>query len=140
MQQAKITVSGVSRNSEGVSRLETVNTGTFTEKNGYCYVRYEETEASGMAGTTTTVKWNRTQVFLIRHGAYEMRQEFAEGNTCAGTYRTPYLIIPLEIMTKKVRVRKVSYGWRLQMEYNLTCAAADTSRNVTTIIVDLRER
>ena len=29
MQKAKITVSGVSRNSEGVSRLETVNTGTF---------------------------------------------------------------------------------------------------------------
>ncbi len=58
MQKAKITVSGVSRNSDGVSRLETVNTGTFTEKNGYCYARYEETEASGMSGTTTTVKWN----------------------------------------------------------------------------------
>ena len=37
MQKAKITVSGVSRNSEGVSRLETVNTGTFTEKNRDLY-------------------------------------------------------------------------------------------------------
>ena len=90
MQKAKITVSGVSRNSEGVSRLETVNTGTFTEKNGYCYARYEEAEASGMSGTTTTVKWNSSQVSLIRHGAYEMQQEFAEGGTYAGDYRTPY--------------------------------------------------
>ena len=68
MQKAKITVSGVSRSSEGTTRLETVNTGTFTEKNEYCYARYEETEASGMAGTATTVKWNSSQVSLIRHG------------------------------------------------------------------------
>ena len=66
MQKAKITVSGVSRNSEGISRLETVNTGTFTEKNGYCYARYEETEASGMSGTTTTVKWNRSVTAPMR--------------------------------------------------------------------------
>ena len=83
MQKAIITVSGVSRSSEGTTRLETVNTGTFTEKNGYCYARYEETEASGMAGTTTTLKWNGSQVSLIRHGAYEMQQVFVEGGTCA---------------------------------------------------------
>ena len=139
MQQAKITVSGVSRNSEGVSRLETVNTGTFTEKNGYCYARYEETEASGMSGTITTVKWNSSQVSLIRHGTYEMHQEFVEGGTCAGDYRTPYLMIPLETKTKKVRIRKLTYGWKLQMEYDLVYAATDMNRITTTIIVNLRE-
>ena len=139
MQQAKITVSGVSRNSEGVSRLETVNTGTFTEKNGYCYARYKETEASGMSGTTTTLKWNSAQVSLLRHGTYEMHQEFVEGVTCAGDYRTPYLMIPLETKTKKVRIRKLPYGWKLQMEYDLAYAATDVNRIVTTIIVDLRE-
>jgi uncharacterized beta-barrel protein YwiB (DUF1934 family) len=138
MQQAKITVSGVSRNSEGVSRLETVNTGTFTEKNGYCYARYEETEASGMAGTTTTLKWNADRVSLTRHGAYEMKQEFSEGGTCAGDYRTPYLMIPLETKTKKVRVIKLPYGWKLQMEYDLAFAATDVNRITTTIVVDLR--
>ena len=138
MQQAKITVSGVSRNSEGLSRLETVNTGTFTEKNGYCYIRYEETEASGMSGTTTTVKWNSAQVSLIRHGAYEMHQEFVEGGACAGDYRTPYLMIPLETKTKKVRIRKLPYGWKLQMEYDLAYAATDVNRITTTIVVDLR--
>ena len=139
MQKAKITVSGVSRNSEGVSRLETVNTGTFTEKNGYCYARYEETEASGMSGTTTTVKWNSSQVSLIRHGTYEMHQEFAEGGACAGDYRTPYLMIPLETKTKKVRIKKLPYGWKIQLEYDLAYAAADINRITTTIMVDLRE-
>ena len=140
MQKAKITVSGVSRNSEGVSRLETVNTGTFTEKNGYCYARYEETEASGMSGTTTTVKWNSSQVSLIRHGAYEMHQEFAEGGTYAGDYRTPYLMIPLETKTKKVRIKKLPYGWKIQLEYDLAYVATDMNRIMTTILVDLRER
>lgn len=138
MQQAKITVSGVSRSSEGTTRLETVNAGTFTEKNGYCYARYEETEASGMAGTTTTLKWNGSQVSLIRHGAYEMHQVFVEGGICAGDYRTPYLMIPLETKTKKVRVKKLPWGWKLQMEYELAYAAADLNRITTTIVVDLR--
>ena len=138
MQQAIIKVSGVSRSREGTSRLETVNAGTFTEKNGYCYARYEETEASGMAGTTTTLKWNGSQVFLIRHGAYEMYQEFTEGGTYAGDYRTPYLMIPLETKTKKVRVKKLPWGWKLQLEYELAYAAADLNRIMTTIVVDLR--
>ena len=138
MQQAKITVSGVSRNSGGTTRLETVNAGTFTEKNGYCYARYEETEASGMAGTTTTLKWNGSQVSLIRHGAYEMHQEFTEGGTYTGDYRTPYLMIPLETKTKKVRVRKLPFGWKLQLEYDLAYAAADLNRITTTILIDLR--
>ena len=139
MQQAKITVSGVSRSGEGTTRLETVNTGTFTEKNGYCYARYEETEASGMAGTTTVLKWNGSQVSLIRHGAYEMHQEFVEGGTYAGDYRTPYLMIPLETKTQKVRIKKLPWGWKLQMEYELAYGAADLNRITTTIVVDLRE-
>ena len=138
MQQAKITVSGVSRNSGGTTRLETVNAGTFTEKNGYCYARYEETEASGMAGTTTTLKWNGSQVSLIRHGAYEMHQEFTEGGTYTGDYRTPYLMIPLETKTKKVRIRKLPFGWKLQLEYDLAYAAAYLNRITTTILIDLR--
>ena len=138
MQKAKITVSGVSRNSEGTTRLETVNAGTFTEKSGYCYARYEETEASGMTGTTTTLKWNGSQVSLIRHGAYEMHQKFVEGGTYAGDYRTPYLMIPLETKTKKVRVKKLPWGWKLQLEYELAYAAADLNRITTTIVVDLR--
>ena len=104
MQKAKITVSGVSRNSEGVSRLETV------------------------------------QVSLIRHGAYEMQQEFAEGGTYAGDYRTPYLMIPLETKTKKVRIKKLPYGWKIQLEYDLAYGATDMNRIMTTILVDLRER
>ena len=138
MQKAKITVSGVSRNGEGVSRLETVNAGTFTEKNGYCYARYEETEASGMAGTVTTLKWNADQISLIRHGAYEMHQEFTEGGSYACDYRTPCLMIPLETKTKKVRIRKLPRGWKLQMEYELAYAAADLNRITTTIMIDLR--
>ncbi len=138
MQKAKITVSGISRTGEGTSRLETVNDGTFTEKNGYCYARYEETEASGMSGTSTTLKWNGSQVLLIRHGMYSMRQEFAEGCSCAGDYRTPYLVLPVETRTKRVRVRKIPCGWKIRLEYDLAYGEADVNRIVTTITVDLR--
>ena len=93
-----------------------------------------------MSGTTTTVKWNNSQVSLIRHGSYEMQQEFAEGGTYAGDYRTPYLMIPLETKTKKVRIKKLPYGWKIQLEYDLAYGATDMNRIMTTILVDLRER
>ncbi|MBR1589776.1 MAG: DUF1934 domain-containing protein [Acidaminococcaceae bacterium] len=137
MQQAKITVEGISRSREGTSRLEVTSFGTYTEKNGSHYVRYEETEASGMAGTTTVIKWNASRVSLIRHGAYEMHQEFAEGSRYACDYRTPYLSIPLETTTKRVRVRKVGCGWELHMEYDLAYAAADMNRITAVIRIDL---
>lgn len=138
MQEAKITVKSVSWNGEGTTRLELTSFGSYTEKNGYHYVRYEETEASGMAGTTTTLKWNVSQVTLIRHGTYEMHQEFADGSSYACEYRTPYLAIPIETKTKRVRIRRLGYGWKIELEYDLAYAAADLNRMSTTILVDLR--
>ena len=139
MQEAKITVKSVSRNREGTTRLELTGFGSYTEKNGYHYVRYEETEASGMAGTTTTLKWNGSQVSLIRHGTYEMHQEFADGSSCACEYRTPYLSIPIETKTKRVRIRKPGYGWKIDLEYDLAYAATDMNRMSTSILVELRK-
>ena len=138
MRQAKVAVEGVSRNGGNTNRLVTESVGTYAEKNGCFYVRYEETEASGMAGTTTVIKWSLSQVSLIRHGAYDMHQEFAEGNRYAFEYRTPYLSIPMETVTDQVRIRKLGYGWRIRLEYELVCPAAERNRMTTNILVDLR--
>jgi len=37
-----------------------------------------------------------------------------------------------------VRVKKLPWGWKLQLEYELAYAAADLNRITTTIVVDLR--
>ena len=69
---------------------------------------------------------------------HDFRQEFSEGCSYAGDYRTPYLMIPIETKTKKLRIRKLPYGWKLQLEYDLAYAATDVNRIATTITVDLR--
>jgi len=49
-------------------------------------------------------------------------------------------MIPLETKTKKVRIKKLPYGWKIQLEYDLAYGATDMNRIMTTILVDLRER
>lgn len=137
MQEAKITVVSAIRVGEEITRMETVSFGTYTEKNGRFYVRYAETEASGMAGSTTTLKWDLASVTLLRHGTYELRQTFVPGGVCCDVYRTPYLVIPLETQTESVLIRRIDIGWQLFLTYKTIVGMQEESVMNLEITVDL---
>ena len=48
------------------------------------------------------------------------------------------MMIPLETKTKKVRIKRLPYGWKIQLDYDLAYGAVDMNRITTTITVDLR--
>mgnify|MGYP000273155083 CR=1 FL=1 len=78
------------------------------EKNGKFYVFYDETEAVGMQGTKTTIKWNYDNVVIIRSGTVESRQEFAQGLECISVYKTPYITFGLKTNTEYLYVTAVT--------------------------------
>lgn len=128
MQQAKITVSSEIRQGEETIGTEEILFGSYTERNGWSYVRYEETETSGMAGSITTLKWNSVRIILLRRGPYTLRQEFEQGGICIGEYKTPYLTIPLETRTQSVRICEVDGSWELDLAYVLVYGSGEKSR------------
>ena len=138
MQEAKITVISTVKSGIQADRMETVSVGSYAEKGGRFYVRYEETEASGMEGCTTTLKWSGDAVTLLRHGTYELCQEFKTGGICRGIYRTPYLTIPLETRTHKALARKTEFGWKLLLAYKMIVGEQDESFIHLEIRIDLR--
>ena len=75
MQPVKITVKSVSGLPGSRDNLETVSYGQLAERGGKYYVLYEETKATGMEGTKTTIKWDEESVVVIRNGTYSHRQE-----------------------------------------------------------------
>lgn len=94
--------------------------GRMAEKNGTNYVFYEESEATGLEGTKTTIKWNDERIIILRSGTLDHRQEFCQGLVDKSLYQTPYLKIPLETATKYLYTGFRKGVWNLEIEYSLS--------------------
>ena len=95
MQPVKIHIYSQSHSSAGTENIETTAYGRLAEKNNKYYVFYDESEAAGLAGTKTTIKWDYERVIILRSGTVDCRQEFAGGLVSESMYRTPYLALPM---------------------------------------------
>lgn len=95
MQPVKIHIYSQSHSSAGTENIETTAYGRLAEKNNKYYVFYDESEAAGLAGTKTTIKWDYERVIILRSGTVGCRQEFAGGLVSESMYRTPYLALPM---------------------------------------------
>lgn len=104
---------------EPAEKIELISFGKLTEKNGKYYVRYDETEASGLAGTRTTIKWDEERVVVIRTGSLEHRQEFAAGLLSHSLYQTPYLKLSMDTLTRKLKIAGSGCSWTIRLEYDL---------------------
>ena len=68
MQPVKIHIYSQSHSSAGTENIETTAYGRLAEKNNKYYVFYDESEAAGLAGTKTTIKWDYERVIILRSG------------------------------------------------------------------------
>lgn len=119
MKPVKITIRSQSIGREGTEDIETVAAGRMTEKNNKFYAFYEESEASGMAGTKTTIKWDYDRVIILRGGTVDCRQEFALGLVNESIYQTPYLTLPMRLVTEYLDVCCRDKVWHIELEYAL---------------------
>jgi uncharacterized beta-barrel protein YwiB (DUF1934 family) len=119
-QKVKVTVKSVNDTGSGIEKLEVVSFGTLRERNGSWYARYAESETTGFAGTHTTIKWNQERIVVLRSGSLEHRQEFFPGLEIDTIYKTPYMEIPMRIVTKTVSIKQHSASkWNLNVDYEV---------------------
>lgn len=76
-----ITVSGFQR-LEGQEQddIELITEGVYSYRNGRGMLRYEESEITGMAGTTTQFSFTSDEVVISRKGTTNSRMAFVEGD------------------------------------------------------------
>ena len=121
MQAVKIRINSVTKDENRQEQsTEQICFGQMAEKNGKYYVMYDETQVTGLEGTKTTIKWDGTRVTIIRRGALEHRQEFAQDYVDKSLYRTPYMEIPIETATKYLYTYFREGVWHIEMEYTLS--------------------
>lgn len=105
--------------------VEVVTPGEFhIEENGFRAI-YEESEISGMAGTTTTVIVESEKVKLERKGSTETVMVFENNGSNVCLYNTPYGMLELTTNTKVLAIDMNEQGGNVEIDYDLVVAGQE---------------
>jgi uncharacterized beta-barrel protein YwiB (DUF1934 family) len=130
LKKAIISVKGTQRNDIAeVDTIELVTEGNFYIKGNTFYVVYEETELSGMDGTTTTLKITKDKVTLLRFGTNKSKMIFEKNKRYETDYNTPYGKILLGIMSTDLAVNMGESGGEVKIKYVLDLNNQRVSNN-----------
>lgn len=110
-------------------QLEFITEGKLFSKENYYYVTYQESEMTGMEGTTTTVKIKDKEVSLIRHGSVTSNFIFQEGISNTSLYKTEFGEFTIAITAKKIDVNMSETGGVIEMDYLLELLDGNNSNN-----------
>lgn len=102
--------------------IEVVSPGKYVKfEDGYKAI-YEETEISGMEGTTTTLTIKEKEVVLEREGTTATKMCFNKNEPSISMYQTPYGMLEISIKTKNLEVEMNEDGGELKIDYSLAVA------------------
>lgn len=131
-----VRVKGVQTNDLGEKdTIELVTPGQLFIRPDSYYILYNETEISGMEGTTTTIKVEPSRVTLNRMGTSTLKQTFEQGVLNEGYYVTPYGTMHISVIPSKVQVDLTDLGGRINLEYELQIGQEKISNNELSITV-----
>ncbi|QXM06779.1 DUF1934 domain-containing protein [Crassaminicella indica] len=100
--------------------IELVTEGKLYEKGNTLYLVYEESEISGMAGCTTTVKISKDKISMKRFGTAKSEIVFEKGKRYNSNYHTPYGTFDMEVLTKDMTYTITDeYKGDIRIEYFL---------------------
>lgn len=115
-------------------KIEVVSPGIFRFSEDRYEAEYEETELSGMEGTTTFLKIYDEEVVLEREGTTSTKMVFNINEPCISLYNTPYGMLELTITTNRISVDFNEFGGELNIEYDMAVAGQEpitTSLNLS---------
>ena len=139
MDKLMIKVVGIQKDFQGEENtIELTTEGKVYEKNNALYLVYEETEISGMEGSTTTLKIeSEGRVSMKRYGSADSQMIFEEGKRYSGMYKTPYGNFNMEIKTTmlKLAIESEKKKGKIEIAYHMLISGLAETYN--TLVVTL---
>ena len=90
---------------------------------------YEESELTGMEGTTTIFEVKGPRVTLIRSGAVNSQMVFEEGRQHTSLYETPFGELSVDIQTSELKHNLSERGGLMEIKYSIAVEHTVTGRN-----------
>ncbi|NMA66426.1 MAG: DUF1934 domain-containing protein [Clostridiaceae bacterium] len=131
-----ITVNSHMDSADGESdSMSFVTEGKLIVENDEYIVSYDESEVTGLAGTTTTLKIGKDYVTLVRHGYVDTLLLFEVGKTHLSGYGTQYGNIMLGVTAKNLDINFNQTGGNISVDYILEYNRSFGGRNKLNVVV-----
>ena len=102
----------------GPDEMELVTSGTLKrDGQGGFTVSYQESELTGLEGTTTKLHIHGGKVTLLREGSINSQMVFEEGRRHLSMYETPYGSLSVGVNTRRMRSTVSETGGDLEIDY-----------------------
>lgn len=134
-----ITIKGTMEQNGDSETIELMTRGNFVLRGGSYFIVYAETEATGYAGCTTTVRVTQDArlVTMTRFGKNASQLVIEKGIRHLSHYETGYGSITLGVAADEIEHELTADGGRLRFSYTLDSGAETLiSRNSVLITVE----
>ena len=116
--------------------MELMTEGTLERlEDGGLRLSYQESELTGLEGTTTTFEIQDPRVILTRTGSLNSQMVFEEGKQHTSLYETPFGELAVDIQTSRLRHNLTERGGLLDLQYSISVDHSVTGRNAFKIKV-----
>ena len=124
-----ISIKGKQVNENGPDEMELVTEGRMICNDKGVLVSYQESELTGLQGTTTMLRINGPVVTLLREGTVNSQMVFEEGRRHLSMYETPYGAMSVGINTRRVKNTIGESGGDLEIDYAIEIDNLMVGRN-----------
>ena len=90
---------------------------------------YEESQLTGMEGTTTTFEVKGPRVILTRSGTVNSQMVFEEGRQHTSLYETPFGELSVDIQASVLKHNLTERGGVMEIKYSIAVEHTVTGRN-----------
>lgn len=109
--------------------MELVTEGKYYKEDDAYYVTYDESEVTGMDGTTTTLKVMDGIVTLVRVGSVNSHFVFQQGQKHVSYYDTEHGAFTIGVLANAVDVKMDDNGGEIRVGYQLEIDNNKTGEN-----------
>ena len=115
----------------GPEEMELVTEGTLEREGEQGFtISYQESELTGLEGTTTVVHVDGGRVTLLREGSINSQMVFEEGRRHLSMYETPYGSLSVGIHTHRMRSTLGESGGDLEIDYAIDIDTLVAGKNL----------
>ena len=108
---------------------ELMTEGTMALTEDGMVLSYQESQLTGMEGTTTTFEVKGPRVTLIRSGTVNSQMVFEEGRQHTSLYETPVGELSVDIQTSELKHNLSERGGLMEIKYSIAVEHTVTGRN-----------
>lgn len=109
--------------------IELATEGRMTLEDGEIVLTYQESEITGMEGTTTRFTVRGDTVVLERTGTIVSRMEFRRGERSSSLYETPWGTMTVDVATTKLAHRLTERGGVMEIAFTIAVDHRVTGEN-----------